>query len=161
MTMFEWLSKLDDGVIKIGFLAAGAALVLMTWAIASAWRAVRVSDHRTRLTAMMLERSMPAEEIRRVLLSSPDEAAAAASGDPEVRVVKHLTDNHYEADDVEKVLAALRECGEIDESAVQVVAALAESWSEADDIANVLRRRRTAGRTAHQPSQSETRPAVA
>jgi hypothetical protein len=150
---FSWLSTWDDGVTRVALIVGGATIVLAAWAIASAWKSIRCSEHQTRLTALMLERGMKSDEIERLLRAGPLLAMAMAdpksgeSGahDPEVRIVNALAGQSYEGDDVEKVLSAARDSGPIDDATVGIVKAMAESWADADDIAKILRNRRPRG----------------
>jgi hypothetical protein len=149
--LISWLTGLDNSVLRTALIVGGIAIVLSSWAIASAWKSIRCSEHQTRLTALMLERGMKTDEIERLLRAGPILAMAGAesgesgSSDPEVRIVNALAGQSYEGDDVEKVLSAARDSGPIDESTFGIVKAMAESWAEADDIAKVLRNRRPRG----------------
>src|SRR5262245_40180914 len=158
--LFSWLTGSDTlGVARIAVIVSGIVIVLSTWAIASAWKSIRCSEHQTRLTALMVERGMKPDEIERLLRAGPILAAALsdakstdiAASDPEVRLVNALTGQSYDGDDVEKVLSAARDSGPIDEPTVGIVKAMAESWAEADDIAKVLRNRRPRGAPSASP----------
>jgi hypothetical protein len=157
--LFSWLTSWNDGVLKMAILIGGIAIVLSVWAIASAWKSIRCSEHQTRLTALMLERGMKPDEIERLLRAGPilamaiaeNKSADLADNDPEVRIVNALAGQSYEGDDVEKVLSAARESGPIDEPTVGIVKAMAESWADADDIAKVLRNRRPRGAGSPSP----------
>ena len=143
----------ESGVIKVALIMSAIVLVLSSWALASAWKSIRCSEHQTRLTALMVERGMKSDEIERLLRAGPLLALAIAdakpgepgAGDPEVRIVNAMAGQSYEGDDVEKVLSAARESGPIDEPTVGIVKAMAESWAEAEDIAKILRNRRPRG----------------
>jgi hypothetical protein len=151
LSFFGWLSSLDEGVVKLAIILFCGALGLGAWAFSSAWRKIRQSEHRTRLTAMMLDRGMSAEQIEKVIQAGfighdPDAdespSSAAASADPEVRLVKHLSDSQYEGADVQKIVAAARRDGKIDEATVQIVETLASNWEDTDAIVALLESRR-------------------
>jgi hypothetical protein len=151
-------------------IVATVGLVLSVWAASAAWRAARESEHRTRLTAALLERGLRADDIERVLRATygatpcPAPAAAEpASGDPEVRIVKHMSDCSYEPGDIEKVLAAARENEPIDEGTVKMIEVMSTNWAEAAEIADLIRNRRTreARRGAGHPGGGPTQGAVA
>lgn len=148
----SWVSG-PNGYINTALIVSGIVLVLGSWAFASAWKAIRCSEHQTRLTALMVERGMKPDEIERLLRAGPILAMAIAeakpgdpaASDPEVRIVNVLAGQSYDGDDVEKVLSAARDSGPIDEPTVGIVKAMAESWADADDIAKILRNRRARG----------------
>src|SRR5262245_54497725 len=133
--LFSFLTGPDSsGIIRTALIVSGIVLVLGIWAVASAWKSIRCSEHQTRLTALMVERGMKPDEIERLLRAGPILAMAMAEAksgdtaatDPEVRIVNALTGQSYEGDDIEKVLSAARDSGPMDESTVGIVKAMAE-----------------------------------
>lgn len=101
-------------------------------------------ENQDRLKSLMIQRGMSADEIERVLKAegSPLDFKASAD-DPEAYIVEVLSENGYEAADIERILRAARgEAGSIPASAGRLVGTLAENWAEADDIARVLQSRR-------------------
>jgi hypothetical protein len=151
----SWLDVvkgLDEDVVVPAVMFICLGLAGIVWAIALAWRAVKQSEQRAQLTAMMLERGLKPDEIERILLAAAAKPGAAADPpdpDPEVAIVKHLTDNDYDGDDVQKVLGAVRQFHPIDDATVRLVKTMAENWAEADDIASVIRNRRPRGGASH------------
>jgi hypothetical protein len=143
---FDWLGNLN--VVKLAILAGAIASV--GWAGFSAWRRIRQSEHRTRLTAMMLERGMTAEQIEKVIqagfigrdVESDADKSTPADGDPEVRIIAHLAECHYEAEDSQKIVAAARRNGRIDEATVRIIETLASNWEDTDAIVKLLEARR-------------------
>jgi hypothetical protein len=150
---WEWLTSLDRGVVVLGLLVAAGTILAVTGIIAAAWRHVRQSADRARLVREMLERGMSAEQIARVLLAAQlaggeeeegedEEALVGAESSLEVRLVKVLSNNHYDADDVNRILSAARVNGQIDETTFCIVRPLAEGWAEAEHIVEILETRR-------------------
>ena len=145
-TVWEWLSKLDDDVYQIAVIILAVALVGIAWAAAWAWRSVRRSEHRVRLTALLVERGYPRTEIELLLhaaLGAHVDAgeSAEAAADPEVQLVKALGEQSYDGNDTEKVLSAARIDGRIDPSTLAIVKTMAENWVGADEIVRVLESR--------------------
>lgn len=147
-----WFAELDDSVQVFAVAAAGAVLCVIAGLLIQAWRRVKQSEQRTHLIGQLLARGLTADEITRVLTaadlaerrSCEDESGARSTNDPEVRIVKALTDQSYSGDDVNKVLAAARVNGRIDPAVVEIVKSLAESWADANNIVAVLLERRNA-----------------
>lgn len=141
----EWLTSLDKSTLRLVVLAALGAVVIVAWSGLTAWRRVRESAHRAAVTSELVRRGMSADEIVRVLLaaqlSAEAEGAGSAEDDPEILLVKHLTDNHYEGQDVQRILDAAREEGAIDDSLVALVKTLASSWADTESIIGVIRGR--------------------
>ncbi|MCG3126647.1 MAG: hypothetical protein CHACPFDD_01498 [Phycisphaerae bacterium] len=147
----EWLAQLDKSTLRLVILAALGALVVIVWVVAVAWRRVRESASRASVTAELIRRGMSADEIVRVLLAAQlaeeAEGGSGAADDPEVLLVKHLTDNHYEGEDVQRILDAAREEGGIDDRLVALVKTMASSWVDTESIIGVIR-----GRGAGKPT---------
>lgn len=143
MDFLEWLGSRGNGVVIIAIVSACAAVTISVWAVAHAWMRIRQSEHRTRLTAMMLERGLTTEQMDEVMQAGKltDEAADGESSDPEVRLVQHLTGNHYEADDTQKIVEAARRNGRIDESTLDIIKTLSDNWEDTDAIVKLLRAR--------------------
>lgn len=149
MDLLQWLAEMS--IVKITILAA--AVVCAAGVGFSAWRRIRQSEHRTRLTAMMLERGMTPEQIEKVIAAGqigqdPAPAVGAPSdpcADPEVRVIEHLTEWDYEADDVQKIVDTVRRHGQFDEVTVRIVETLASNWEDADAIVRLLEARAKRG----------------
>jgi hypothetical protein len=141
---FAWLSGAEHRVQIIFVALAASALVLGAWAFAWAWVRVRRAENRSRLTSEMLQRGMNPAEIARVLLAyeltSPEsikaEAEEAESAD--VRLIKALSSESYDGEDIQRILAAARGDGALTDERVGVVREMAKAWAEADDIIRAL-----------------------
>lgn len=147
----DWFSSLNDSTVRLGLVVGAGALVAIIVAIATAWAVIRKSEHRTRLTAMMLERGLKPEEIERILVSGFGDAEKASerlldanTPDPEVKVVTHLSNCSYDGDDIQKILVAARAAGGIDQGAIDMIKVMANNWTDAEEIAKVLLNRRPA-----------------
>lgn len=149
--------------LRIVILALTLIFCVGGIAAAWAWSAMKTSEHRARLAALLLDRGFKPHEIEQVLRAvqhKPDAESEAADGpltsaEAEVRLMNVLTDQSYEAEDVQKVLAAARDAGPIDRSTIKLVESLAEEWYEADDMAKLLRDRK------QRPANIKQHPAVA
>lgn len=142
----ELFSKLNTQSITVMIVMGACVLVAITALIAHALQRAAQSDHRTRLAALLVQRGLPTAEIERILRaaqSKGDDAEAVASDDPEVQLVKILTGNHYDGDDVQLILEAARANGPIDAPTIAIAKAMSESWIEAKEIAEVIRKRHT------------------
>ncbi len=162
----DLFSKLDSKEVLVLTVLGGTAIVLIVGIIARTIQKSAQSDHRTRLAALLVQRGLPTTEIERILRAAAakgDEAIVEASDEPEVQLVKILTDNSYDGDDVKIVLDAARENGAIDASTVAMVKTMSENWIEAKEIAEIIRKRRTAIRNSprdHGLSRSGSVPAT-
>ena len=150
----------QNGVLQLSVIFAGLLLALAIWQITAVWRRVKQSEQRAQMVHSMLQRGFTPEQISRVLIATQvaaeaaetsSEAAEDASSDPEVRIVKILTNSSYEGDDVEKILAAARVEGRLDESTLGIIKTLAESWADTDSIVRVLESRRARGPRLAEP----------
>lgn len=142
----DLFSKLDSKEVLVLTVLGGTAIVFIVGIIARTIQKSAQSDHRTRLAALLVQRGLPTTEIERILRAAAakgDEAIVEASDEPEVQLVKILTDNSYDGDDVKIVLDAARENGAIDASTVAMVKTMSENWIEAKEIAEIIRKRRT------------------
>lgn len=139
----------DTEDIAIIAAIGGAVLVAVCWILAVCWRSVRRSEYRAQLTAMMLQRGMSAEDIARVLQAGVPEQSdnASANADPEVALVKELSEQGYRGDDVERILSAARQHG-LDGTTTDIIRTLAKNWVSAGEIERVVRARGQAGRPA-------------
>lgn len=161
-----WLSTITAENLKEVIFLVGATIVGAVWVAASAWRNTRIAEYRTRLTGALLQRGMGADEVERILRatyepkSSNEAKQKIKPGDSaEVRIVKRLAACYYNGRDIDKVLAAARESGPIDEACVEMVKSMANNWVSADEIAQVIRSRSAreeaggpgAGTAAHRP----------
>jgi len=136
---------LTDDVLKTIVLAGGAAVVLLAWIIATAFRRIRTSENRTALIGMMLQRGMNAEQIEQVLDAGGLGASAEESEDekpPDARIVTALNEHGYESTDVEEVLLAAKQNGTIDAATAGIVESLAANGTEAEEIIGILEVRR-------------------
>lgn len=160
-----WFAELDDSVQVFAVAAAGAVVCIIAGLLIQAWRRVKQSEQRTQLIGQLLARGLSADEITRVLSAADlaerraceQEAASRPASDPEVRIVKALTDQSYSGDDINRVLAAARVGGRIDPAVVEIVKSLAESWTDASNIVTVLEERRRAAPPAPADSFAERR----
>jgi hypothetical protein len=146
------VNSIDDDIIKLALILGLAAIVFCVWIIATAWKRVRQSEHRVRLTALLIERGIDptqAETLLRAAMTLNLDDASAAQATPEARLVTHLTDNCYGGADVERVLSAARRGGEIDPGAVAIVKTMSENWVEAAEIARVLESRSSRSAQPH------------
>lgn len=154
-TETSWLVPLsNNGVLQLIVVFAGVILPIAIYFIVHAWTKVRQSEQRAQLVHSMLQRGFSSEQIARVLIASqllaeesekkPSDVDEARS-DPEVRAVKTLTAWSYEADDVQRILAAARVNGRLDEPTYAIIKTLAESWAETESIISVLESRQSRG----------------
>lgn len=146
MGLLEWYGGLKEGIQFMLLLAAAGTTITIAIIGFEAWRRVRTAELRAGLTRRMLDNGMTADEIVRVLATSKISEPTGrhpAANDPEVLIVEVLTGNHYEAQDVQRILTAARASGRVDDSTYGVVKSLAESWAETDNIVSVLEGRRT------------------
>ncbi len=104
-------------------------------------------ENQDRLKSLMIQRGMSADEIERVLRSEGVKIDFAGEAEnTEARIVEVLSDNSYEAADIERILGAARGGGDRISPAVgRLVVALGENWAKATDIERVLESR-------HKPS---------
>lgn len=165
---FEWVSNVPPVILGLFFvLPIAGAIVGGAFAIANAWKAIRRSEHQTRLTALMLERGLKTDEIERLLkagtvfVESEPASTKPGESDPEVQIVNALSAQSYDGDDIEKVLVAARQNGDIDPSTVAIVKTLTENWTDADDIAKVLRNRSVRKPVSNGAAEASVRPATA
>ncbi|HMQ14418.1 MAG TPA: hypothetical protein PKC49_00435 [Phycisphaerae bacterium] len=155
MSLFEWFSQLGNGTQAIIIVFAAGAVIAIGCAAVEAWKRIRRAELRSGLTNRMLDEGMSADEIARVLTAAQlsgaetdEKARPNKLVDPEVRLVKVLTDNHYEPKDVSRILAAARVGGRVDDSTYGVVRSLATAWTSTGNIVEVLEARRDQHRTA-------------
>jgi hypothetical protein len=101
-------------------------------------------ENQDRLKSLMIQRGMSADEIERVLKAeggTPNYATDLEN--PEAYIVEVLSENGYEAADIERILRAARGEGDsVSASAGRLIAALAENWAKATDIERILQNRR-------------------
>ena len=141
---FEWFSGTDGGLQVVFIALAASTVVIIAWAIAWAWVRVRRADIRSRLTTDMLQRGMNPAEIGRVLLAyeltTPEAIASEedASATPDVRMIKAMSAQDYEGEDIQRVLTAARTLGGINEQQVGIVREMANAWAGTDDIIHAL-----------------------
>lgn len=138
-SVLEFLGGLSTGKLFI----LGAALFASVATVAYYWYRAQASGHRARTTAQMLQRGFTAEQIESVLRAQAEADADESDdgpvpADPEVRLVKFLSDNSYDGNDVDRIMRAVRARGAIDLKTVEMVEALAKNWTEADDIERIL-----------------------
>lgn len=146
-SVLEWVQGLNNDVLIIAASITASTLILIAWAIAWAWRSVRIAEQRTALTALLLQRGLSADEIERILragLLAPVnmKPEMTESSDPEVQLVQRLSALSYDGDDIQRILAAAQANPPIDDGAVRMVEAMAAQWTDADEIANVLKHRK-------------------
>lgn len=148
--MGNWLASLGSDNIRILIVSIAVIAVVGSIVAGVAWATVRTSEHRARLAALLLDRGFKPNEIELVLRAvqrKPDGDTSLTDepvtpDEAEVRMVKALTGQSYEAVDVQKVLSAARESGPMDAATVKLVESLAAGWYEADDMAKLLRDRK-------------------
>jgi hypothetical protein len=101
-------------------------------------------ENQDRLKSLMIQRGMSADEIERILQaegSRPDYAREA--GDIEAQMVEALSENGYEAADIERILRVARgESGAVSADAGKLVEILASNWAKAADIERILQTRK-------------------
>ena len=156
--LLELFGKMDDDAQSLLVIALGAAVITATCVLIHAWKRVKQSEQRTLLTSQMLARGMSADEITKVLISASLAAGAEvapAAADPEVRIVRILTDQSYDRDAINRILAAARIDASIDAPTIEIVRTLAESWTSASNIVNVLNERRNRRATAPDSFRAE------
>lgn len=158
MTAFlEALSRFDEDVLVVAAGCAAGTLILACWFFAAAWHKIRQSQHRAQLTAMMVQRGMPVDEIERVLRASSVSAAEAVdvpADDP--GIIKMLTDNNYEGSDVQRILSALHASGGATPENARIIKALSDNWADTGDIERILLARRDRPDGHHQPAGAAT-----
>lgn len=141
-----FVSQLDGKEVIIIVALSGGALVAITALFAHAWQRATQTDHRARLAALLVQRGLPTAEIERIMHATQlkgDAPAIDPLEDPEVQLVKTLTENHYDGKDVQLVLEAARAGGTLDAAVVGMVRSMSENWVDAAGIAEVIRKRRT------------------
>lgn len=155
-------------IIVMTLIFCTGALIAVSATVAHYWQKARTSELRRRMVAQMVERGMSGDEITRVLLaadiSAEDAAESAAASKaaspkspepaPEVTLVKVLSDNSYDGDDIQRILAAAQIRGQVDAVAVGMVRELAGNWVDADNIVAVLESHRARAEKADQPSDA-------
>lgn len=147
------LADLDGEIVAlVVVLASIGGMVWIVKIIADGFRKARLlqldaqlRENHDRLKALMLQRGMNADEIERVLAAgaaaAPHLGQVDAGDNPEMRIVKVLSNNGYGGSDVDRILAAARAKGPITADAAELVETMANNWSDGDDIERVLRGR--------------------
>jgi len=101
-------------------------------------------ENEDRLKSLMIQRGMSAAEIERVLSARgarTDFAQVAEDG--EARIVRALSDNGYESEEIERILRAARPTdGRVPPVVGQLVEALADDQTSSSAIERVLAARR-------------------
>lgn len=103
----------------------------------------QLRDNEDRLKSLMIQRGMSADEIERVLRATDGRPSvgATAPADAETTMVQTLSENGYEAADIERIMTAARRGEAIPPSAGKLVTTLAENWASADDIVRLVKAR--------------------
>lgn len=107
-------------------------------------------ENQDRLKALMIQRGMSAAEIERVLqLESPGIAIKDPDEDPESMIVKAMSEQHYSAGDIRRVVraAAGSPDGTTPELA-RIIKTMAGNWQSASDIEEYIRNRYARGQHA-------------
>jgi hypothetical protein len=142
--ILDWYASLD-GDIQITLTAcATMTIMLSVGIIAFAWYRLRNKRLRADLVQQMLQRGMSSDEIVKVLFAAQVAEEAAKEGttdEPEAMVVKHLTNNFYDGDDIERIIKAARGDGTIDETEIKIIKTMASNWKTAAEIVKVLEAR--------------------
>lgn len=100
-------------------------------------------DNQDRLKSLMIQRGMSAEEIEQILsIQASPEIDSASSLEAEARIIQVLAENHYDGDDVERILAACRVGDRIDPATAKLVVTMAENWAKGPEIVRILESRR-------------------
>ena len=91
----------------------------------------------------MIQRGMSADEIERVLQVEGSKVDFLGEAEnTEAHIVEVLSENGYEATDIERILVAARIGDAIPPSAGKLVVTMAENWAKAADIERILQTRR-------------------
>ena len=100
-------------------------------------------ENQDRLKSLMIQRGMSADEIERVLRSEGGKIDFTGEAEnPEARIVEVLSDNSYEAADIERILRAARGGDDqVSPAACRLVVAMGENWAKAADIERLLQSR--------------------
>ncbi len=148
----------DEGTVGLFFSASfvGVAIVVMVgcyYAIKLIADSVRrgqaakleaqARENQDRLKSLMIQRGMSADEIERILQAEGGKTDfLGETENTEARIVEVLSENGYEAADIERILVAARVGDAIPPSAGKLVVTLAENWAKPADIERVLATRR-------------------
>lgn len=100
-------------------------------------------ENQDRLKSLMIQRGMSADEIERVLQVEGSKVDFLGEAEnTEAHIVEVLSENGYEATDIERILVAARIGDAIPPSAGKLVVTMAENWAKAADIERILQTRR-------------------
>ena len=106
LNVTDWFSSLDEAVQFFLILGFATTVITCCALVMSAWNKTRRNDNSSRLTSQMLERGMSAAEVAQVLLAAKiaNDENTEGDADPEVALVKHLSNRLYSANDVKIIL---------------------------------------------------------
>ena len=100
-------------------------------------------ENQDRLKSLMIQRGMSADEIERILQAEGSKVDFLGGAEnTEAHIVEVLSENGYDAADIERILVAARIGDAIPPSAGKLVVTMAENWAKAADIERVLQSRR-------------------
>lgn len=130
-------------VVMIGSYYGTKLIVDGTRRTQAAKLEAQAHENQDRLKSLMIQRGMSADEIERILRAEGNKMDFLGEAEnAEACIVEVLSENDYDAADIERILVAARVGDAIPPSAGKLVVTMAENWAKAADIERVLQTRR-------------------